>query len=1049
MKKNVQNLLSRKFSFSSMEFGIQVENTPFTPFKFQSEKDISFQQIMTTLNEKPKNISVVVFSQNPISVTDSSIQSKHFKIMPNGFPSSVDFLLFKFFVSQSLISNHLVKIAVISANDFFASSYVIARWLIDEKGINLTQAIEALRKSFSIGFIEIDLKEKLTQMYIYEGPSIFLKTNRFPVNKEQDEVGINLIIQDDNQQPIKTNSGPKPKPPPPPPPPPPRPQLQFQFPTPKEKFPSKLQNHANSDFLYQKNKQQPQYLTNSSQEQQKYPLQKTTYKQSNDLVNQHEEIQFLNVSPQSQSKHRHHHHRKHEKHEQNPEVPLEQNSFYQYEENTKNSYDQPQSAVENTYDTYYQTPNKPDYLHTPPPQSDYPPKPDYYSDLYHTTSVDYQSSYYPKYDQTHQTHSYDQQQFSNYYQYDNHPNINSYQYDRHLNTNSYQYDHPQNTDYYHYDKNQQSTSYLYEDQQNHNSYRYDNHLNPNSYYYDHRSNVDPYHYEGQQNPTSYQYDHTQQTQYDHSIDYQYQTLYNDYPNEYYQNRNAHEQYPIDNQFHDIPKRYSDIYNQEYRKGIPQYSQNHRIIHDDITNPIPPEPSVQLTLHNQPEQSRILYSLIDDQKKRQSQPQTDIPIEKESIPLYSSSLLNNSAVDSDESDSNLKRPTDDQSVPNENQPLEQLKKLFSSSSIDSIESPHNVDNVSYQIFTHIPISRIGEDTSSDEYGEVCKDIASYLSIRNVDLQNIKSLPFTNEEQLTPESFNTFGSCIKKDIIIRPIPDGVRCFLVARGSKRFLISSEACREVKVSLFSINMDDVTQSMKKALFEGFLVRHKFDNNNSYFIITDCFYSNIDLSNYTYSARLEEAKKVVELQSKNQNQDNIILDTVETFPIYKFEELSKNKRFNYEVVGFSFLSPDATRQPNLNQFNYDDSDIKYQIIDTICCSNVFRWFIDGCPVVEININNSMKCVGLARRNNSDDLVEAVDFGFAKKSMLRFNKKIVDLEYSSNLSKWQIKCISSQYKTWYADDVKNVVCGKEVMSFNEVKQEIDEFVRKFSINNIV
>lgn len=1038
-----------------MEFGLRVENTPFTPMNSSDENSISYDSIIQYLGVESKNIRIAIFTPNQISLKKFTSKTKQFGIGNDGFPDSADFFLFKLFVAQSLVQNHAMNIAVVSTYNYSASCYVIARWLIDEKGYKFTQAIGALKKALPGKEIGFGLKEKLIKRYNFNGNPIYCQPNQLPFYNDTEEMEEKMVLIDSPQKNDIIDQV-KRKPPKPPPLPNSKttPQIENEKFSPERKIttqntivPNNQSNETNPSQQSQPTKQlqvkQTKSLTkfdeNSQKQQwpvnslskieffedspqkkeetgQTYQSQKQSYYTSNQQKQeqqmnfsqsytypyQYEEIHVLNSNSFNQQSHHQHHQHSEVHNEEKHKHHHHQNSDYQYyynqdsydhfHENPTDTYNYPDS---NTYDRYYQHEANAQALPTQPPQN-YSNDSNYYtydvpdhSDPYQTSSYYDQRGYYSNYD--HQQQSY-QQHAQSYYSYN--------------------------------------------EQQNPNRYPYPSHPNMASAY----------------PPPQANYDYPDRYPPDYQNSYQYiQQYQNEYPEHDNYNYNYHYNYHMQSQYHPPPSQPPPIQNDrpEYHDmhydrptSLNKYNYNNpQHIPPDETSTYHPDPQ---SYYNPPEphhpqqppKDQIVYP--NDQKSSlkiepiQIPPPSLPPLPPPSpppLPPPPPPIISKSSPQT-------KSLLDDQKDSQNSDEVEEVEE------IDKNPHFHQISSIgsNYLVFNRIPISRVGFDSSPDEFVEVCKDISTILAIKNLNIQNIKSLPFTHEEQLTDESFEVMKNCSNKEFMFRPIPAGDRCFLVARGSKRFLISNDMCREVKVSLFSPNSENIIQNAVRSLFEGFLIRLE-DEDKPYFLITDCFNVNVDFSQLPYVKRLDEAEKMVVMQqSKNNIQDNLLLRAVETFQINQFDEIQSQYHFDYEILGFTFFSPNSVRQSLLNQFNNENNSICYEIDNSICCNCMFNWFKDDCPIVQINISGNMKCVGLARRNGTDELIEAVDFGFAKKTMLRFNKKIVDLEYSSNLQKWQIKCISSKYKTWYADDVKNIIYGKEIMPYEEVKLKIDELI---------
>lgn len=454
-----------------MELGLKVDKTPFTPICFRSEEKVSFKKIYHSFQDKSKKIRVVIFSPSKISEKKSNSKTQQFIIGPSGVPDSSDFFLFKLFVAKSLVENHKFDIAVVCVYNFSAAFYSIARWLIDERGFKLSQAIQTLKIAFPGKEIDFGISEILKKKYSYDGNPIYFKPNELPVppgetDLEDESSGDSetdlamIFFEKDNSinSPNTLPEQPKRKPPKPPPPPSLfgkskteisndkrfdiltyQPKQKAAQPIPSKEPPIKQIDFSTLKIPNENSLKQKWPLPNSSLS----PLKQSSYENKHSIQTKHdkasnfpsqqEPIYFINPQSNSQQTHHHHHHHHHsnisleseqyqppyDSYGQNPQV---QPAPYNYESSSTNS---------SVYDGYY--PQGSDQGFSKPPPGN--PNSYYYSnyvpnqsDPYQNMSYDYQKNYYSGYDQSKPQPPFYNQLPPNYYPYDNQPTSDSYAY---------------------------------------------------------------------------------------------------------------------------------------------------------------------------------------------------------------------------------------------------------------------------------------------------------------------------------------------------------------------------------------------------------------------------------------------------------------------------------------------------------------------------------------------------------------------------------------------------------------------------------------------
>lgn len=162
-----------------MKIGYQIPKTPFIPVCIPDETTNFSKTILKSSEIEIDHFRAVFFTPIPMSFNNLKIIESNFPNATNDFPSSADFLLFKFFVAQSFVDLNTFKMAIIST-DMRISAYVIARWLIDEKGLTVSQAIELLEKSLNQEESQLNIADKLKSMYSYEGTPVYFNETNLP-----------------------------------------------------------------------------------------------------------------------------------------------------------------------------------------------------------------------------------------------------------------------------------------------------------------------------------------------------------------------------------------------------------------------------------------------------------------------------------------------------------------------------------------------------------------------------------------------------------------------------------------------------------------------------------------------------------------------------------------------------------------------------------------------------------------------------------------------------------------------------------------------------
>ncbi|OHS94065.1 hypothetical protein TRFO_39731 [Tritrichomonas foetus] len=1071
-----------------MFFGTNVGHTPFVPISFPTDNSVDCASIVKTVGENTKNIRIAFFTRKPISYTTENVKSQHFLVSSNGFPDSSDFFLFKIFVSQIYINDSPnFKIAIVSSCGLDLCCYVVARWLIDERGASLNQTLLLLNNSLNNYKIGPSVRINLEKLYVHSGELIYFKKEDLPIPSKQKQANNEISIQQNLNErnkgqfslnlnemfrssqkdeqldksstislsnlppsipstensktkneklskeisppvippivrpPHISSNPPSINPPsinasvnpptiapmksptiqpkiksfnPPmrersPAPTPPQSTIQAsaildQSPEPS---PSQQPSHPNP-VLEQMHKDEP----NNSRFQSPLPYPPQNSPQN---LSQRSPQQRESPIPYEIPSHDHEFRRYHKNEEIAPGIerelidgfilpspPLPHQIFIQNE----------------IHPDYYQHDYQP-YPMPPPPLPSHPNE-IFFHDHYCVIpppppphlllNLSYQLSPPP----LHQQHY-----FQNYYDYlPPQPPPSSQTrmpfYSQPPPSPPQNFFQPDPPDYYSNEYNRALPPPPPPPRQSNSCY--DNRHNPHNDFLDappprfmenspsHQNILDIH----ENSPSSFETENNEKQLIDKYSDKKLPTM------------------EIENMFIDSPKSQEDI--PSFKQRLMENEQENRHLNnlklDKNGIPIHPPPIFTPSPNQQQQDQNI------DPKYNPK-----LIIEKE---LFHP---NNEL----QSHLNLFGSQDSQN----------LSKIDESNSDDgsNLHSLHN-GQIIHDIFVDI-----GEP-NKDIYEDFLYEILGYFNF----LEN--HLPFSEEIVLTPSSFERMKNS-RFPFMASFIPNGIKCFLIIKGKKRYILSSDTYREVNLTLFSSNSTTTAtispievKHMEKALFEGYLTRQK-SNGRRCFIITDYLVDDgIDIKNNKYIDRIGKARELLDIRNSllnsrnyfnnhdclnhftNENNgidyDDFSLQIAEFLNIDQILDNPNDQLLDFEIKGLFFFQLEATR---------DDLDL-------------FFWFYNSTPIVTIHKSkNKINLAGYARKTyQTNELVEVINFGFPKKSMLHFDGKNVSLAFTPNLYKWQIKEISNDPRPWFADDVKKIIKGKIPMTYEEVRYYIDD-----------
>lgn len=147
-----------------------VESTPFIPIPFPTPKSFTIQDISHLLRRDNRPL-VIFFTRKKLDLPNPEelpFEAKIIRIPHKRIPDGPEFYVFKDYVYEFLYKNNkdLIGIACNKGNDM--SGYIIARWLIEEKGFTLQQALDRFNKVKPPGIAKQKYLDSLKSIYTEE-----------------------------------------------------------------------------------------------------------------------------------------------------------------------------------------------------------------------------------------------------------------------------------------------------------------------------------------------------------------------------------------------------------------------------------------------------------------------------------------------------------------------------------------------------------------------------------------------------------------------------------------------------------------------------------------------------------------------------------------------------------------------------------------------------------------------------------------------------------------------------------------------------------------